>query len=139
MIMCNMCCPSAHNSSHHQDYYIFIRGSQPKPSFATFIGGTSQNMYLYYVYTNMFYDHLNLKSNIPIILFRFFMEIGRNKNTLHFGRFFHHKTLPARAPKVQIQEKGVRPQESQVTLRGKITYSTKREKDTHLQKCWGDM
>ncbi len=31
-------------NSHHQDYYIFSRGSQPKPSFATGIlgGGTTQ-------------------------------------------------------------------------------------------------
>ncbi len=28
-------CPPAQDSSHHQDYYIFSRGSQPKPSFAT--------------------------------------------------------------------------------------------------------
>ena len=33
------------SNSHHQDYYIFSRGSQPKPSFATGIpgGGTTQH------------------------------------------------------------------------------------------------
>ena len=32
------------SSSYHKDYYIFSRGSQPKPSFATGIlgGGTTQ-------------------------------------------------------------------------------------------------
>ena len=32
--------------NHHQDYYIFSRGSQPKPSFATGIlgGGTTQGI-----------------------------------------------------------------------------------------------
>ena len=32
------------SNSHHQDYYVFSRGSQPKPSFATGIlgGGTTQ-------------------------------------------------------------------------------------------------
>ncbi len=35
------------SNSHHQDYYIFSRGSQPKPSFATGIlgGGTTQNIW----------------------------------------------------------------------------------------------
>ena len=34
------------SNSHHQDYYIFSRGSQPKPSFATGIlgGGTTQDL-----------------------------------------------------------------------------------------------
>ena len=34
------------SNSHHQDYYIFSRGSQPKPSFATGIlgGGTTQRI-----------------------------------------------------------------------------------------------
>ena len=31
----NLGCPPAQHASHHQDYYIFSRGSQPKPSFAT--------------------------------------------------------------------------------------------------------
>ena len=31
------------SNSHHQDYYIFSRGSQPKPSFATgIVGGVVQ-------------------------------------------------------------------------------------------------
>ena len=36
------------SNSHHQDYYIFSRGSQPKPSFATGIlaGGTTQPIWL---------------------------------------------------------------------------------------------
>ena len=35
-----------HNNSRHQDYYIFSRGSQPKPSFTTGIlgGGTTQGI-----------------------------------------------------------------------------------------------
>ena len=39
-------CPPSQDSSHHQDYYIFSRESQPKPSFATGIlgGGTPQNI-----------------------------------------------------------------------------------------------
>ena len=37
-------CPPSQDACHHQDYYIFSRGSQPKPSFATGIlgGGTTQ-------------------------------------------------------------------------------------------------
>ena len=31
-------CPPAQDSSHHQDYSVFSRGSQPKPSFATVTG-----------------------------------------------------------------------------------------------------
>ncbi len=31
-------CPPSQDASHHQDYYIFSRGSQPKPSFATVTG-----------------------------------------------------------------------------------------------------
>ncbi len=34
----NLGCPPSQDSSHHQDYYIFSRGSQPKPSFATVTG-----------------------------------------------------------------------------------------------------
>ena len=37
-------CPPSQDASHHQDYYIFSRGSQPKPSFATVTGrGGNQN------------------------------------------------------------------------------------------------
>ena len=43
-LMYTLGCPPAQDASHHQEYYIFSRGSQPKPSFATGIlgGGTTQ-------------------------------------------------------------------------------------------------
>ena len=31
-------CPPSQDASHHQDYYIFSRGSRTKPSFATVTG-----------------------------------------------------------------------------------------------------
>ena len=36
---CKLGLPPTQDSSHHQDYYIFSRESQPKPSFATGILG----------------------------------------------------------------------------------------------------
>ena len=39
-------CPPPSNSEH-QDYFIFSRGSQPKPSFATVTGREPQPMYMY--------------------------------------------------------------------------------------------
>ena len=41
-------CPPPPSNSHHQDYYIFSRGSQPKPSFATVTGrGDNPRLSLY--------------------------------------------------------------------------------------------
>ena len=45
----NLGCPPSQDSSHHQDYYIFSRGSQPKPSFAT-VAGRGDNP----TYTSLF-------------------------------------------------------------------------------------
>ena len=40
-------CPPSQDASHHQDYYIFSKGSRTKPSFATGIlgGGTTQEIH----------------------------------------------------------------------------------------------
>ena len=39
-------CPPAQDSSHHKDYCIFSRGSQPKPSFATVTGRGDNPSYI---------------------------------------------------------------------------------------------
>ena len=44
-------CPPSQDASHHQDYYIFSKGSRTKPSFATGIlgGGTTQEIMIRHV------------------------------------------------------------------------------------------
>ncbi len=44
-ILYNLGCPPSQDSSHHQDYYILGRESQPKPSFATVTGRGDNPIY----------------------------------------------------------------------------------------------
>ena len=41
------------SNSHHQDYYIFSRGSQPKPSFATVTGRRGTTQAICHIFRNM--------------------------------------------------------------------------------------
>ena len=44
MILTDLGCGHSNNNSDHQEYHVFSRGSQPKPSFATgILGGGPQD------------------------------------------------------------------------------------------------
>ncbi len=49
-------CPPAQDASHHQDCYVFSRGSRPKPSFATVTGRGDNPTYVFvpHVFTIFF-------------------------------------------------------------------------------------
>ena len=93
-------CGPLPSNSHHQDYYIFNRESQPKPSFTTVTGrGATPNVYKYVSQSIGFFMYVQA---LVLTLTKDESQVVLQGNLFHVGRDNQHLTGVIKSKLIQM-------------------------------------